>query len=166
MPKENIYFITNKANYFNVYNQIRNVEKDFNKEQILIEPDSLNTAPALTFAVKSLLEKTKINPDTPIIALPSDHYITNKEEYYKTIKKFASELSSHVGTIGITPTGPETGFGYIKKSEKVNDTFYKVDQFVEKPNKETAEIYLKSNNYVWNSGMYLFSARTFVREIK
>lgn len=166
MPKEQIYFITNKVNYFNVFNQIKSIEKNFNKDQIIIEPDSLNTAPALTLAIKTLLEKAKINPDEPIIALPSDHYIVNKEKFIKIITNFGKKLGDYVGTIGITPEKAETGFGYIKKGEKLNETFYQVDQFVEKPNKETAEKYLASENYVWNSGMYLFSARTFVKEIK
>ncbi len=163
---EKIYFITNKANFFNVYNQIRNIEKDFNKEQILIEPDSLNTAPALTFAIKHLLENVKINPDEHIIVAPSDHFIINKKDFVKTISNFQNEIKDQIGTIGITPSKPETGFGYIKKGLKTDKSFYKVEEFVEKPNKETAKSYLESGQYVWNSGIYIFSSKTFVRETK
>lgn len=165
MPSENIYFVTNKENYFNVYNQIRDLEKDFNKEQILIEPASRNTAPAITLATKYLVEKVQIEATAPIAFLPADHYIGDEETFLKIFKNAMDNINGYIGTIGITPTGPETGFGYIKKGDKFGD-FYKATEFKEKPNKETAKKYLDSKNYVWNSGMYLFTAKTFVSELK
>lgn len=165
MPKENIFFITNQANLYNVFNQIKNIDKDFNVEQILIEPISLNTAPAISYAIKHLLEKVKINPNAPIIILPSDHFIGEQDKFLRIIRNALNKIGDHVGTIGITPTKPETGFGYIKKGEKSAD-FYKVLNFVEKPNEDTAKEYLISGQYVWNSGMYIFTPRTFVKELK
>jgi len=165
MPSENIFFVTNKENYFNVYNQIRDLEKNFNKEQILIEPASRNTAPAITLATKYLVEKVQIEPNTPIAFLPADHYIGDEEEFLKIFKNAMDNINGYIGTIGITPTGLETGFGYIKKGDKFGD-FFKAIEFKEKPNKETAKKYLDSKNYVWNSGMYLFTPKTFVSELK
>lgn len=165
MPAENIFFITNKENYYNVFNQIKNVKKDFNKDNVLIEPASLNTAPAISFAIKHLLENVKIDPLSPISFLPSDHYIEDEKLFQYIIKNAMDNVDDQIGTIGITPTKPETGYGYIKKGEKLG-SYYNVLEFVEKPNKETAEIYLKSGGYVWNAGMYIFNSKTFVREIK
>lgn len=165
MPSKNIFFVTNKENYFNVYNQIRDLEKDFDKERILIEPASRNTAPAITLATKYLVEKIQIEPNTPIAFLPADHYIAKEEEFLKIFQKAITNVNGYIGTIGITPTGPETGFGYIKKGDKIGD-FYKATEFKEKPNQATAQKYLDSKNYVWNSGMYLFNPKTFVSELK
>lgn len=167
MPAENIFFITNQKNFFNVFNQIKEIEKTFNKEQILVEPDSKNTMPAITYAFKHLIEKVKIKPDVPVVILPSDHYIGKKEAYLDLIKLASAEVGSYIGTIGVTPTKPETGYGYIRKDsgEKIGSHF-RVIEFVEKPSKQTAEEYVKSGQYVWNSGMYIFSPRTFVHEMK
>lgn len=165
MPAENIFFITNETNIYNVFNQIKNIDKNFSKKQILVEPISLNTAPALAFAIKFFLEKIKIDPDAPIVVLPSDHYIGDKKEFLNVLKNALNKTNDYIGTIGITPLKPETSFGYIKKGEKIQD-FYKVEQFIEKPKKETAKQYFDSGQYVWNSGMYIFSVNTFVKELK
>ena len=165
MPKENIFFLTNEDNFFNVFNQIKEIEKDFNKEQILSEPVALNTAPAITLAIKHLAEKIKVNLDTPIAVLPSDHYIGASDKYLELIKKLLKEVDGNIGTLGITPTRPETGYGYIKKGEKIGG-LNRVKEFKEKPPKEIAEKYFTSGEYVWNSGIYIFNIRSFVRELK
>ncbi|MDP2830524.1 MAG: sugar phosphate nucleotidyltransferase, partial [bacterium] len=165
MPAENIILVTNKENFFNVFNQIKDVYQDFSKERILTEPASLNTAPAIAYAVKYLLEEMKINDKAPIIILPSDHYIGDTGNYLNLVKKAMAEIGDNIGTIGIVPNKPETGFGYIKKGERQNG-YYKVCDFKEKPDKPTAQMYVQSGQYLWNSGMYLFSAETFARELK
>lgn len=165
MPKENIFFVTNQDGLYNVFNQIKEIEKDYSKEQILIEPKSLNTAPAMAYAMKHLAEKASAPSDAPVIFLPSDHYIGNKEAYLALIKKAAQELGDQIGTIGITPTKPETGYGYIRKGEK-GSGYFKVLEFKEKPGKDTAQKYLESGEYVWNSGMYLFNGATFTAELE
>lgn len=165
MPKENIFFVTNKENYFNVYNQIREIYKDFNYEQILTEPASLNTAPAMALAIKALGEKFNVKPDEPIIFLPSDHYIENQERYLELVKLAMKNLGDNIGTIGITPQRPHTGYGYIKKGEK-KEHFFQVAEFKEKPDKATAQRYIDSGEFVWNAGMYLFNTRTFMKELE
>ncbi len=165
MPKENIFFITNKDNFYNVFNQIKEVEKDFNRERILIEPASLNTAPAIAYATKYLAENAKIDPGTPVLILPSDHYIGNEEKFLEIVKRAMTEVGDNIGTIGVTPLKPETGFGYIRKGEKEGDYFH-VLEFKEKPDLKTAEKYVESDEYVWNSGMYIFNPRAFARELK
>lgn len=165
MPKENIFLVTNEENFFNVYNQIRDIYPGFEKSQIITEPASLNTAPAIALGVKYLLEKKKIKKTEPIIILPADHFIGNPKAFVRIVKKAMEKVANNIGTIGITPLAPETGFGYIKKGKK-EEEFFRVDSFKEKPDKQTAEQYLASGQFVWNSGMYLFNAKTFGDELK
>lgn len=165
VPKKNIYFSTNESNYFNILNQIREIYPELNEEQIITEPVALNTAPAIAYAMRYLKDKAKIRNDKQVIFLPSDHYIGNESEYVKVVKTSMKENSDNIGTIGITPTSPETGYGYIQKGKK-NLNHFKVVEFKEKPNKSTAEKYLKSGKYVWNSGMYIFNFQTFEKELK
>lgn len=165
MPKENIFFITNKEGFFNVANQIIEIEKEFNKNQIFIEPKSQNTAPAITLAMKFLEEKFKISPESPIAFLPSDHYIKNKDVFLKIIKKAMQNVGNHIGTIGIIPTIPTTAYGYIKKGEK-NEHFSKALEFKEKPTEEKAKEYIASGNFVWNSGIYIFNRQTLLNELE
>jgi len=161
---DKIFFVTNRENYFNVLNHIKELEPDFNENQILIEPQSLNTAPAIALAIKYLVEKFKVNLDTPIFFLPSDHHIKNEKAFLALVKKAAREVGDNIGTIGLTPTKPETGFGYIKKGQAFK-SYFKALEFKEKPDKALAKKYLKSGKYVWNAGIYFFNARTFFEEI-
>jgi len=165
MPEENIFFVTNDDNFFNVLNQIKEIAKNFSKKQIIIEPASLNTAPAIALSVKYLLEKIGINQNAPIIFLPSDHHIGNKEKYLSIVKKALSDVDDKIGTIGIKPSSPETGYGYIRKGQPIN-SYKKVIEFKEKPDKITANFYFQSGQYVWNAGMYIFNPKTFVAELK
>jgi len=164
MPATHIFFVTNGENHFNVFNQTKELEKDFPEKNIIAEPASLNTAPAIALAVKYLLEKEKMSLDEPIIFVPADHYISKREDYATLVRRAAENVGNHVATIGMTPTKPETGFGYIRKGTEMNG-YNPVLEFKEKPDRETAEKYLSSGEYVWNAGMYLFKARTFVNEL-
>lgn len=165
MPSDNIFLVTNQENFFNVFNQIKDVYPKFIKERIITEPASLNTAPAIALGVKYLTDVVKIKKDEAIIINPADHYIGNPEAYIKLVKSAMKNVGNHLGTIGITPRGPETGFGYIKKGKK-EGPFSILDSFKEKPDLETAKEYLATGQYVWNSGMYMFNAKTFVAELK
>lgn len=180
MPAKNIVFVTNKKNYFNAVNQIKEIEKDFNPEssgQILQEPASLNTLPAIMYAVKYLVDIKNIDLTEPVIILPADHYIGNEEIYLNLLKSATENIGNNIGTIGIKPIKPETGYGYIKKGAPVVSTspspllrkegeIHKVEKFAEKPDKKTAEGYLKSGEYLWNSGMYIFKIISFLNELR
>lgn len=165
MPAENIYFVTNNDNFYNVFDQTKEIYPEFKKEQIIVEPMSLNTAPAIALALKYLTDKMGAKSDEPIIILPSDHYIGKVDTFVELAKMAMKEVSDNIGTIGITPTGPETGFGYIRKGEKVG-SYLKALQFKEKPDKETAEEYLATGEYVWNGGIYIFNEKTFSEELQ
>src|SRR6185369_4347823 len=117
IEKENIYIVTDKANLYNVFNQVREIYPDFKKEKIVIEPMSRDTTPAIMLAVKYLSDVIKIDENAPIIEVHSDHYIGKKETYLELVKKALVQLGDNIGLIGITPTKPDTGLGHIEKGE-------------------------------------------------
>ena len=153
LPAGNIISITNVKHASNVKMQLD--EKCF----VLSEPVSKNTAPAIATAVKYLVEKT--NSDPVVIVTPSDSPITYSEKFQKAVNE--AEMLAEKGfivTFGVKPSYPETGYGYIKVDDKGN--FIK---FVEKPNEETAQQYLKEGGYFWNSGIFMFKASVILKEI-
>lgn len=162
---DDIFLITNQENFFNVFNQIREVYPQMDKERIIVEPVSLNTAPAIMLAVKHLSCKMDQSGKEPMIFLPADHYIGQADKFAETVKAAMEAVGDNIGTLGITPTGPETGFGYIEKGEPKGN-YSIVRSFKEKPDRVTAESYLASGQFVWNSGMYIFNAETFAGELK
>lgn len=166
LPSTHIFFVTNRENSRNVSEQIRDIEKDFKEEQIIIEPAARNTAPAIALAMKYLTERVGIDAGESVLFLPSDHYIGNKNVYLKTIERALSAKEDRIGTIGIVPTKAETGYGYIRKGGKESNDSFSVLEFKEKPDRATAEKYLASGEYLWNSGMYFFNARTFFQELR
>lgn len=165
MPPQDIFVVGNQENYFNIYNQLHEIEPDFAEDHVLIEPKSLNTAPAMVLAVKVLTDTFHVSPDEPILFLPADHYIGNREAYLTCVRSALAKVGDHIGTIGITPVGAHTGYGYIRVGKK-EDGYYLTQEFKEKPDLKTAEAYVASGDYYWNSGMYLFNSKTFVREMK
>jgi mannose-1-phosphate guanylyltransferase/mannose-6-phosphate isomerase len=159
--------VTNEDHRFLVLDQLRQMEGM--SATLLLEPVGLNTAPALTlaalFASKSLIEK---NYDAILVITPSDQTIQNGEAFTKALKKCIAVVTADasnktIAILGITPTAPETGYGYIKRSvSKGNVGEYLVEQFAEKPNLETAKEYLAGGNYFWNSGMFVLRASTWL----
>jgi len=113
-------------------------------------------------ATKYIMQKS--NSDPIIIVVPSDHLIENNEKFLSTVKK-GEKLAEdgYIVTFGVEPSYPETGYGYINTSEKIQDG-YKVKEFVEKPNCETAKKYLQAGTYFWNSGIFMFKASTLFEE--
>lgn len=163
VPETNIYFVTNGDNYYNVLNQIREIYADFSERQIIKEPESRNTMPAITLAAAYLRDEIKIDDLAPIIMNPADHYIGNQTAYVKIAKAALSTIGDNLGTIGIKPTMAHTGLGYIKKGEQM-ENYYKVEGFKEKPDEKTAQEFFESGEYLWNAGMYLFNVKTFSEE--
>lgn len=136
------------------------------KVNIVYEPCARNTAPAIMLAVKYCIEKLNCGKDEILFAAPSDHVIKPLDKYLETVK-FAAESAKNGGivTLGIAPTSPDTGFGYIK-AEKSGGRIKKALAFKEKPDRETAQKYLESGDYYWNAGMFCFSACAFGSELK
>ncbi len=156
--------ICNEGHRFIVAEQMREI--DIKPYSILLEPFGRNTAPAIALAAMKALEN-QLNPT--LLVLSSDHEIKNTERFIKTIKEgFNFAEAGRLVTFGIIPTSPNTGYGYIRSSnsldaEKVKG--YDIEEFTEKPDLETAKKFLKTNRYTWNSGMFMFKAKTIIDEI-
>lgn len=159
MPKSNIISITNTKHTSNVRMQLSELSEQVN---LLSEPVSKNTAPAIVLAAKYIVQKSNMDP--VIIVVPSDHLIEDKDKFLSTVKKGEKLAESgYIVTFGIKPDYPETGYGYINTSEPLDDGF-KVKEFVEKPDREKAEKYIKAGTYYWNSGIFMFKASTLISE--
>jgi mannose-1-phosphate guanylyltransferase len=160
---EQIYFVTNQDGFSTVLEQIHEIDATFEAHQVIIEPKSLNTAPAIACAVKYLQSEKGVGADEKILFLPADHYIGNVESFLAVLKTAFETVGDNIGTIGIRALTPETGYGYIKIGTS-EDSYARVVQFCEKPSKALAAGYVASGEYVWNSGMYLMSIGSFVRK--
>ncbi len=160
MPKENIISITNTKHISNVRMQLSELT---DKVSLLSEPVSKNTAPAIALATKFIAKNSDSDP--VIIVVPSDHLIENQDKFISTVKK-GEKLAEegYIVTFGIRPNYPETGYGYINTSDKLSEGF-KVKEFVEKPDEETAKKYIQADTYYWNSGIFMFKASTLLNEV-
>ncbi len=167
---DDIVLITNNEYQFHIKNQIKEILPDVNIEKLnmILEPIGRNTAPAIALATKYMTEKLSISEDEPVLVSPSDHIIHPDEEFREYVKegeKLAKE--GYIVTFGINPTKPETGYGYIEADEKIKGTgAYRVKRFHEKPDLERAKEYLISGNFFWNSGIFMFTPKTVMEEIK
>jgi mannose-1-phosphate guanylyltransferase/mannose-6-phosphate isomerase len=132
---------------------------------ILLEPAGRNTAPAVAAAACFL---RAIDPEAIMLVLPADHVILENEAFKEAVER-AAGLVGHgaLATFGIVPQAPETGYGYIRRGQLVDgaDDCYKVDRFVEKPDRATAEAFLADGGYYWNSGMFLFESERYLAEL-
>lgn len=134
-------------------------------ENIIVEPEARNTAPAIALLATLISER---HPDAIIATIASDHAIENPEEFQATIQAAFETITHHhdkLVTIGINPTKPDTGLGYIKMGQEQGviggKRVFQVDAFKEKPDQATAEKYLASWDYLWNAGYFIFKAATF-----
>jgi mannose-1-phosphate guanylyltransferase len=161
---EDIFIVTNSAYTELVKEQLTGIPE----ENILAEPCARNTAPCIAFAAAVIEKKYG---DAVMLVLPSDHLISYEALYAGTLRKAISVglQDKNLVTIGITPTYPETGYGYINFSSETAENMpdaYKVARFVEKPDLPTAKEYLSSGRYLWNSGMFVWKASSILSNIK
>ncbi|MFN0048272.1 MAG: mannose-1-phosphate guanylyltransferase [Cytophagales bacterium] len=154
IPNENIYVVTNKI-YADLVKQNLPFLTD---NQILLEPSAKNTAPCIAFAAYKIAKK---NPKANIVVSPADHFIQKEEEFKKTIATSLSysAASESILTIGIVPTRPDTGYGYIQYDKNTQTDIKKVKRFAEKPNNETALQFLASGDFLWNGGLFIFKVQ-------
>ena len=160
VPAENIFIVTNEMYRDLIKDQLPQITDN----QILGEPSRNNTAPCLAYTA---LKLQALNPKANFVVASSDHIILKEQEYLKNLKMafdFASE-SDVLVTLGITPTRPETGYGYINfvKRDANNDGIFKVKGFKEKPDLETAKSFLADGNYLWNAGIFAWSAKSLLQ---
>ncbi|MDN5321077.1 MAG: mannose-phosphate guanylyltransferase / mannose-6-phosphate isomerase [Thermococcaceae archaeon] len=159
-PKE-IFIVTNREYKFRVMDDLRELGIEVPEENILLEPVGKNTLPAIFWGMKAIEEnygKSKVT------VLPSDHLIRVNDDYIKAFENAEKLADKYFITFGIKPTRPHTGYGYIKPGEKLEGG-YRVAEFKEKPDYETAKRYVEEG-YYWNSGMFLFDSSLFIEEVK
>ena len=159
MDKSDIYIVTNSAYTDIVTQQLPGIPQ----ENILAEPCARNTAPCIAYAAAVINKKYD---DAIMLVLPSDHLIKYEDIYISTLKKAvkAAKEGKNLITVGITPTYPETGYGYINFGEEKGDVF-EVKKFVEKPDLKTAKSYLSSGKYLWNSGMFVWKISSIMKNL-
>jgi mannose-1-phosphate guanylyltransferase len=167
LSAENPVVICNDEHRFLVAEQLRAVNKLANN--IILEPAGRNTAPAIALAALTALQTAPEGSDPLLLVLAADHVIRDEAAFTTAVQ--SARVYAEAGklvTFGIVPTQAETGYGYIKRGVATGETqtAYTVAQFVEKPDQSTAEHYLESGDYYWNSGMFLFRASRYLAELE
>ncbi len=157
VPTENILILTNERYNNLVLEQLPLVKQ----EQVVLEPAMRNTAPCILYAA---LKIQKMNPDGVMIVAPSDHWIEDEEAFAKdvTVCFNKCEKEEVLCTLGIKPTFPNTGFGYIEYESQDDTDLKKVNQFCEKPDYENAKEFLTRGNFLWNAGIFMWGVGTIV----
>ena len=161
-PKENVYILTNVQYKDMVLDQL----PDLKPEQVLTEPERKNTAPCIAYAAAKI---HALNPNANLIIAPADHLILRENNFASTIHvAIKSAEKGRISTIGILPTRPDTGYGYIEveqNSEITGESVSPVKQFREKPDLETAKSFVASGNFYWNSGIFIWKASTVLNAL-
>ncbi|MCC8152912.1 MAG: mannose-1-phosphate guanylyltransferase [Tannerellaceae bacterium] len=157
IPVENIFIVTNEIYAPLIAEQL----PELHPEQLLLEPSRRNTAPCIAYASYHI---RACNPNANIIVAPSDHLILREDIFLQDVQKalnFVKENNALV-TLGIKPSRPETGYGYIQSSDTMLGDFTKVKTFTEKPNLELAKIFQESGEFFWNSGLFVWNVNTIM----
>ena len=161
IPAENIFILTNERYNDLVFKQLPNITK----RQVVLEPAMRNTAPCILFAA---LKIQKENPNAVMIVAPSDHWIEDEAAFTENVQQafdFCATKNALM-TLGIKPTFPNTGYGYIEYNKSSNKETKSVNQFREKPDYETAKSFLEQGNFLWNAGIFMWSAKSVVEAFK
>jgi len=160
LPFENIYIVTNNEYAQMVMDELPELKPD----QLLLEPMRRNTAPCIAFATYHI---NSFNPDANIVVAPSDHLILKEDEFVTIIQNAFAFVKKHntLLTLGIRPSRPETGYGYIQMSEEKLDSVTKVKVFTEKPNLELAKVFYESGEFLWNSGIFIWNNKAILEAL-
>ena len=160
IPKENILIATNERYKNLVLEHLPHV----NENQVLLEPAMRNTAPCILY---SALKIKNLNENAVMVVAPSDHFIENEEEFVKNIKIAfdVCEKQDILMTLGIKPSNPNTGYGYIQFEDSAK-AIKKVKNFTEKPNLKTAKQFLKQGDYLWNAGIFIWSVKSIIKSFE
>lgn len=154
--------VCNEEHRFMVAEQMRQV--NLQSSGLILEPQGRNTAPAVALAA---LHAQSLDADAVLLVLPADHLIKDVDAFVEAVGKGLTHArDARLMTFGVVPTAPETGYGYIKCGARLGEDIFELDRFVEKPDAATALEYVESTDYLWNSGMFLFSARAYLQELE
>ena len=163
LPAHRTWIVTNEEHVFEVSKQLQDMDPDL-QEQIISEPLGRNTLPAIILGLDRIVD---IDPQAVVAVFPSDHLIHDQAMWREAMAR-AYELAAQEWfvTFGITPTSPETGYGYIARGGDLGHGCYQVQCFIEKPDLSTARDFLQTGGYFWNSGMFLFSLPAFMHALQ
>lgn len=158
---EHVWVVTSK----NFQGLVSEQLKGINPQHILLEPCMRNTAPCVAYVSWKIQAE---DPEASIFVAASDHLVTNTAEFQRCVAQGIDFIKqgNRILTLGMQPTRPETGYGYIEQGEATTEGIYKLASFREKPNLETAQQYLSTGRYTWNSGMFIWSVSTIVSELR
>ena len=158
---QNFWVVTSKGYVDTVKQQL----PDIPENHILAEPEPRNTAPCIAYACWKI---HAVNPDANIVVTPADALVINVQKFAAAVRKALNftDGSNRIVTVGIEPSRPDTGYGYVCAEEKKLDEIVKVREFKEKPDLLTAEKYFKAGNYFWNAGIFIWNARTIISQMK
>lgn len=161
IPTENILILTNEKYNDLVLQQLQQVKQ----RQVVLEPAMRNTAPCILYAS---LKIQKENPDAVMIVAPSDHWIEDEDAFSQNVQQAFQfcEQNDALMTLGIKPTFPNTGYGYIECGNASAENISEVIQFREKPDYETAKQFLSQGNFLWNAGIFMWSATSVINAFK
>lgn len=161
VPKEQIYIVTNRKYVDLVAGQLPDLPED----NILGEPSRNNTAPCIAYATYKILD---VDQEANIVVAPSDHLILKSEVFLDKIRMALAFTSSKdaICTLGIQPSRPDTGYGYIHFGSEVTTGIHPVVAFKEKPDHQTASAYLEDGHYLWNAGLFVFAGQTMIRALR
>lgn len=161
IPTENIFILTNEKYNDLVLQQLPQVKQ----RQVVLEPAMRNTAPCILYAS---LKIQKENPDAVMIVAPSDHWIEDEDAFSQNVQQAFQfcEQNDALMTLGIKPTFPNTGYGYIECGNASAENISEVIQFREKPDYETAKQFLAKGNFLWNAGIFMWSASSVIKAFK
>ena len=159
-PARHVWVVTSEK-YVDI---VREQLPDIPADQILAEPEARNTAPCIAYACWKIAQR---HPAANIVVTPADALVLKTDAFAEAIRKAlaATEGTDAIVTVGITPTRPETGYGYIHASEAVPGEVVKVSAFKEKPDAATAEAYLADGHYFWNAGIFVWNVKTITRQL-
>lgn len=153
--------VCNEDHRFMVAEQLR--QGDLRAGGLILEPEGRNTAPAVALAA---LRAIDTDPAAILLVLPADHVIQDQDAFVAAVAA-ATPMAreGRLMTFGVVPTGPETGYGYIRCGERLGEGLFELQRFVEKPDLATAQSYLEGGDYLWNSGMFLLEAKTYLEQL-
>jgi mannose-1-phosphate guanylyltransferase/mannose-6-phosphate isomerase len=167
---EDIFIVTNNDYKFYVLSDIASLSRPLSDRQVLLEPTARNTAPAIALSIRHCLDNLGCSPDEIMLVCPSDHILSPDEGFIEPVR-YADALArqGYLVTFGVTPTRPETGYGYIETGTEgikiVDRVLPKVERFIEKPDLQRAQSFVNSGNYYWNSGIFAFRLDTMMHEM-
>jgi mannose-1-phosphate guanylyltransferase len=161
IPSENTYVLTNERYLDLVLDQL----PEITKEQVILEPAMRNTAPCILLSALKIYKK---DPEALLIVAPSDHWIENENAFLKDVQSCFDHCKTEdrLITLGIKPTFPNTGYGYIEYDSSDQEEIKKVNQFREKPDYQTAKTFIDEGNFLWNAGIFIWSAKSIIDSFK